>query len=117
VSNAANAALATQWKDLWNGDIGAADKIIAEDFLAHAAPLTGTGPDEIRGREALKGWISGIHTVLTSLTFAHRCRPDHRPRAPGRAVEGAWHLPRRLPRRGTRAQPLGEQAIAFEQVA
>jgi hypothetical protein len=70
VSNAANAALATQWKDLWNGDLGAADKIIAEDFLAHAAPLTGTGPDEIRGREALKGWISGIHTVLTSLTFA-----------------------------------------------
>src|SRR5260370_20714766 len=68
--NAANAALATQWQDLWNGDLGVADRIIAQDFLAHAAPLTGTGPDEIRGREALKRWISGIHTVLTSLTFA-----------------------------------------------
>src|SRR5260370_3942744 len=69
VSNAASAALATQWKDLWNGDLGTADKIIAEDFLAHAAPLTGTGPDEIRVREARKGWISGIHPILTDLTF------------------------------------------------
>lgn len=44
----ASTALATQWKDLWNGDLKIADEIIAEDFLAHAAPLTGTGPDEIR---------------------------------------------------------------------
>jgi predicted ester cyclase len=67
--NAANAALANPWKALWNGDLGVADEIIAEDFAAHAAPLTGTGPDEIRGREALKGWISGIHAVLPDLTF------------------------------------------------
>ena len=66
----ANAALAEPWKDLWNGDLGVADKIIAEDFAAHAAPLTGTGPDEIRGREALKCWISGIHAILPDLTFA-----------------------------------------------
>lgn len=70
MSNAANAALSGPWKDLWNGDLGVADKIIAEDFAAHAAPLTGTGPDEIRGRETLKGWISGIHAVLPDLTFA-----------------------------------------------
>jgi predicted ester cyclase len=70
MSNAANAALASPWKDLWNGDLGVADQIIAEDFVAHAAPLTGTGSDEIRGREALKGWISGIHAVLPDLTFA-----------------------------------------------
>jgi predicted ester cyclase len=67
---AANAALAKPWKDLWNGDLGIADQIIAEDFVAHAAPITGTGPDEVRGREALKGWISGIHAVLGDLTFA-----------------------------------------------
>jgi hypothetical protein len=70
MSSEASTALATQWKDLWNGDLGIADRIITDDFVAHAAPLTGTGPDEIRGREALKGWISGIHTVLTGLTFA-----------------------------------------------
>ena len=70
MSNAANAVLAGPWKDLWNGDLGIADRIIAGDFVAHAAPLTGTGTDEIRGREALKGWISGIHSVLPDLTFA-----------------------------------------------
>jgi SnoaL-like polyketide cyclase. len=42
MSNAANAALAEPWKDLWNGDLSLTDKIIAEDFVAHAAPLTGT---------------------------------------------------------------------------
>ena len=68
--NAANAALANPWKDLWNGDLGLADEIIADDFVAHAAPLTGTGPDEIHGREALKGWISGIHAVLPDLAFS-----------------------------------------------
>jgi hypothetical protein len=79
MSSEASAGLAAQWKDLWNGDLGIADKIIAGDFLAHAAPLTGSGPDEIRGREALKGWISGIHTVLAGLTFAIEVGPitDH----------------------------------------
>jgi hypothetical protein len=79
VSNQASAALAAQWNDLWDGDLGVADQIIAEDFVAHAAPLTGTGPDEVRGREALEGWISGIHAVLTDLTFAIDVGPitDH----------------------------------------
>jgi predicted ester cyclase len=75
MSNAANAALASPWKDLWNGDLGVTDQIIAEDFVAHAAPLTGTGPDAIRGREALKGWISGIHTILPDLTFVIEVGP------------------------------------------
>jgi hypothetical protein len=37
MSNAANAALAEPWKDLWNGDLGVTDKIIAENFL-NASP-------------------------------------------------------------------------------
>jgi len=75
MSKAANAALASPWKDLWNGDLGVTDQIIAEDFVAHAAPLTGTGPDAIRGREALKGWISSIHTILPDLTFVIEVGP------------------------------------------
>jgi predicted ester cyclase len=75
VPSPASAALASQWKDLWNGDLAIADTIIAEDFLAHAAPLTGTGPDEICGREALRGWIRAIHTVLSGLTFAIQVGP------------------------------------------
>ena len=73
--SSANAALAGPWKDLWNGDLSLTDKIIAEDFTAHAAPITGTGPDQIRGREALKGWISGIHAVLPDLSFAIEVGP------------------------------------------
>jgi hypothetical protein len=69
MSNAANAALAEPWGALWNGDLSITDKIIAEDFVAHAAPLTGTGPDQIRGRQALNDWVSGIHAVLADLSF------------------------------------------------
>ena len=38
MNNTSNAALAEPWKDLWNGDLTLTDKIIAEDFVAHAAP-------------------------------------------------------------------------------
>ena len=69
-SVSANAALYEPWKDLWNGDLSITDKIIAEDFVAHAAPLTGSGTDQIRGRQALNDWISGIHAVLADLSFA-----------------------------------------------
>ncbi|HET9080408.1 MAG TPA: hypothetical protein VFO01_07810 [Trebonia sp.] len=40
MSNAANAALAEPWKDLWNGELSLTEKIIAEDF---AATLGGYG--------------------------------------------------------------------------
>jgi predicted ester cyclase len=69
MDNTPNAALAEPWKELWNGDLTVTDKIIAEDFVAHAAPLTGTGSDLIRGREALNGWVSGIHAILPDLSF------------------------------------------------
>jgi len=57
MSNAAVAALAGPWKDLWNGDLGITDQLVAEDFVAHFAPLTGTGGDGFRGREALIGMV------------------------------------------------------------
>jgi hypothetical protein len=47
---------------MWNGDLALTDEIIAEDFVAHAAPLTGAGADEIHGREALKGNDHGKRT-------------------------------------------------------
>jgi predicted ester cyclase len=75
LSSAANLALAEPWKDLWNGDLSLTETIIAEDFVAHAAPLTGTGPDQIRGREALNGWISGIHAILPDLAFVIEVGP------------------------------------------
>ena len=54
---------------MWNGDLGVTDKIIAEDFVAHAAPTTGSGPEPVRGREALNAWVSGIHAILPDLSF------------------------------------------------
>src|SRR6266576_3808914 len=75
MSSTANAALAEPWKDLWNGNLSRTEKIIAEDFVAHAAPLTGTGTDQIRGRQALNGWVSGIHAILAGLAFVIEVGP------------------------------------------
>ena len=64
-----NAELAKPWRQLWNGDLSITDRIIAEDFVAHAAPITGVGGDEIHGREALNQWVSGINMLLADLNF------------------------------------------------
>ena len=75
MNNTPNAALAEPWKELWNGDLTVSDKIIADDFVAHAAPLTGTGSDLMRGREALNGWVSGIRAILPDLSFVIEVGP------------------------------------------
>jgi hypothetical protein len=75
MSNSANAALAEPWKDLWNGDLNVTEKIIAENFVAHAAPLTGSGGNQIRGRQALNEWVSGIHAILADLAFVIEVGP------------------------------------------
>ena len=64
-----NAALAEPWRQLWNGDLSLTDKIIAQDFVAHAAPITGVGDGEIHGREALNQWVIGINALLPDLNF------------------------------------------------
>lgn len=70
-----NTALAAFWKDLWNGDLDLAGQIIAEDFVAHAAPFTGTGPDTLHGRDALTAWIAGTHAILAPLSFTAQVGP------------------------------------------
>jgi len=69
MSASTNALLAEPWKDLWNNDLSVTDKIIAPDFVAHAAPITGSGDDTVHGREGLNGWVAGIHTILHDLNF------------------------------------------------
>ena len=64
-----HAKLAERWRQLWNGDLSITDKIIAEDFVAHAAPITGVGEGEIHGRDALNQWVGGINTLLSDLNF------------------------------------------------
>jgi hypothetical protein len=60
-----NAELAEPWRQLWNGDLSITNDLI----VAHAAPITGTGPDEIHGREALNQWVGGINALLPDLNF------------------------------------------------
>ena len=72
---AENAALANPWKDLWNGNLALTEEIIAADFVAHAAPITGVGGDEIRGRDALNTWVTGIHALLPDLSFVIQVGP------------------------------------------
>ncbi len=67
--------LAALWKDLWNGRLDLAAQIIAEDFVAHAAPFTGTGPDTLHGRDALTAWIAGTQAVLAPLRFTVQVGP------------------------------------------
>jgi hypothetical protein len=64
-----NAELAEPWRLLWNGDLSLTDRIIAEDFVAHAAPITGVGDGEIHGRDALNQWVGGINALLPDLNF------------------------------------------------
>jgi SnoaL-like polyketide cyclase len=64
-----NAKLAEPWRQLWNGDLSITDRIIAEDFVAHAAPITGVGEGEIHGRDALNQWVRGINAMLPDLSF------------------------------------------------
>lgn len=69
MSASENARLAEPWQALWNNDLSQTDKIIAPGFVAHAAPITGSGDDTVHGRDGLNHWVAGIHTLLNELNF------------------------------------------------
>ncbi len=62
MTTTSNTTLAEPWRLLWNGDLSHSDQIIAEDFVAHVSPMTGS--DSIRGRAPLNAWIGGIHALM-----------------------------------------------------
>lgn len=72
--------------ELWNGDLALVERIIAPDFVAHAAPITGTGSDEVHGREGLRGWVSGIRAAIPDLTFSTQVGPV----SEGDMLVGRW---------------------------
>lgn len=74
------------WAALPNGDLFLAEAIIAPDFVAHAAPITGSGSSEVRGRDRLEGWIRGIHAVIPDIEFTTQVGPM----AEGDLVSGRW---------------------------
>lgn len=81
-----NKALWGPWGDLWNGDLALVERIIAPDFVAHAAPITGIGSDEVHGREGLRGWVSGIRAAIPDLTFSTQVGPV----SEGDMLVGRW---------------------------
>jgi predicted ester cyclase len=68
-------ALVQPWLDLWNGDLSRIGAIIADDWVAHAAPVTGGPVAELRGPESLAAWIGGLHTTFADLRFAIEVGP------------------------------------------
>ncbi|TQS47054.1 ester cyclase [Cryptosporangium phraense] len=68
-------ALAQAWADLWNGNLSQTPKIIAENFVSHAAPLFGGAPGDAAGRESLEAWVGGAHQVFSGLTFEIQVGP------------------------------------------
>ena len=70
-----NATFAEPWRQLWNGDLAQLDAIVAEDFIAHAALMGGTGEGMLHGRAALGQWIGSLHAVMTGLAFSIEVGP------------------------------------------
>jgi hypothetical protein len=44
---------------------------LTDETTAHEAPITGTGPDESRGRDAANVQVSGLDVILPSLSFTN----------------------------------------------
>lgn len=67
--------IAENWRMLWNGELNCISTVIADNFTAHAAPLTGSGEHLVKGRDALDAWVRGIHALLANLSFVYELGP------------------------------------------
>jgi ketosteroid isomerase-like protein len=75
-----------QWVALWNGDLEAADAIVAPDFAAHFVPLDPAQPP-VRGPAALKQWIGAlVGGAFADVTFT----TDVGPLIDGDLIAGRW---------------------------
>lgn len=63
------------WADIWNGELALIDGTVAEDFVAHAAPVLGGPPATTTGRDHLSTWIGGIRSVMPDLMFTVQVGP------------------------------------------
>lgn len=79
-------ALWAPWATLWNSDLDQTGRIIAPDFVAHAAPITGVGPEEMHGRGTLRGWVGGARAAFPDMRFETKVGPF----ADGDFVIGRW---------------------------
>jgi len=74
-----------RWIELWNGNLGLAERIIHPDFEIHRVPMPHV-PEGLGGRETLIGWVKQTRSILDGLRFA----VDVGPVVDGEMVAGRW---------------------------
>lgn len=63
------------WLELWNGEYGGADSLIAPDFRIHAALLDGADSGGMAGPAGTVAWIKQIRAPLPDLAFTIEVGP------------------------------------------
>lgn len=68
-------ALVARWVALWNGDLSAADEIIAEDNRVHAAMFDGGDGSTAGGVAGMKSLVSQLRSLMSDLDFTIEVGP------------------------------------------
>jgi hypothetical protein len=71
------ARLAGRWTDLWNGDLAAAQEILAPEFRIWLGGLgaASRGSDALRGPDAMAAFISGFRSQHPGIAYALEAPP------------------------------------------
>ncbi len=81
-----HAAIWADWIELWNGDLGRAERIIAADLTLHMTPIGGGDVASLVSPVGLARWIGGLHAAFAPLTFAVQVAPLFQ----GDMIAGRW---------------------------
>ncbi len=69
------AELVRAWLQLWNGDAGRVDDLVAPDFRLHAAMMDGGDGSAVDSPQALVAWIGQTRAAVPDLTFSVQVGP------------------------------------------
>ncbi len=62
-------SIVSEWLSLWNGNLDAASRIIAEDYTLHMTPMDRSDLCQYAGPRGLAEWIRQMHSAFVPLTF------------------------------------------------
>jgi len=81
-------ALWNRWIDLWNGDLSAADEVLADRITVHSPPLSkSVDPGAVEDRAGALALVSGVRS-FADLRF----RTEVGPLVDGDHVVGCWRF-------------------------
>lgn len=69
------AQLVGSWLQLWNGDAGQADALVADGFRLHAAMMDGGDGSAVDSAASLVAWITQTRAAFPDLTFSIQVGP------------------------------------------